>query len=174
MKTDEEPHIIDLTQDENMDLEVSLASKILDSANHMKANVSASRSVPHQNSPHEVYNIAEDDSNASLPELLDCLTYDELKNIGKQLKVTKTGQTVSTYATVPPIFRLIQSTQRSSLSKAIISNASNQSTLTFPILTSCDKIANAKQKQPTLNFTGYSRLNQATLVRRLVMNSICL
>jgi hypothetical protein len=102
----EEPDIIDLTQDENMDLETPYASKPPDVSDHMKANESATLDpTPHENSPRKAHVFAEDDANASLPELLDCLTHDELKHIGKQVKVTKTGQTVSTCAIILPIFK---------------------------------------------------------------------
>jgi hypothetical protein len=81
----EESDVIDLTQDENEDCEMLPASKILDP---IKENESITRD--------EVYTFAQDDASATLPELLGCITHDELKNIGKQLKVTKTGQSVST------------------------------------------------------------------------------
>lgn len=96
---DEEPNIIDLTRDEDEDPGRPPASRLLDQCDRTNERESAIRSLPQKSfeSGHEVYVLAEDDTHAALPELLACLSHEELKSIGRQMKVTRTGQSVSTY-----------------------------------------------------------------------------
>lgn len=95
MKAKEEPDIVHLTQDKNSDVEPIHASNVMNTSDNINTSESLTRSIPQPDPGAEVYAFAEDDANASLPELLSCLTHDELKSIGKQMKVTKAGQTVS-------------------------------------------------------------------------------
>ncbi|KAF8514069.1 VRR-NUC domain-containing protein [Gautieria morchelliformis] len=150
---DEEPDVIDSTQGENEDSEMPPASRTLDQCDRRKEK----ESIPKDDAD-KVYTFGQDDASASLPELLGCITHDELKKIGKQLKVTKTGQ------------------NRSSLSDAIMSNASSQTTLTFPVLIPRNKPTKAQGKprqQLTLHFPNDTGLQkQTTVVWQLLSNSI--
>ena len=101
---DEMPDIIDLTQDEDSGLPP--ASRL--QSDPTNEHDSPIRPTRQKNSEPKAYVIAEDNAHAALPELLDCLTHEELKGIGKELKVTRTGQTVSVYHHIVIPWKLIQ------------------------------------------------------------------
>lgn len=90
---DEELDIIDLTQDEDEHPGRPPAPSLPDKSDETE---SAIMSMPLKSPGHEVYVLAEDEVHASLPELLGCLTLEELKRLAKQMKVTRSGQNVST------------------------------------------------------------------------------
>jgi len=91
-----EPIIIDLTLDSDEEEDIGVLK--------MEENP---KTLPKPN----VLRFAEDESSASLNELLDCLTIEELKSLGKQMKVSKTSQNVCIYKTLSllPLIILILS-----------------------------------------------------------------
>jgi len=95
----EEPDVIDLTMDEDEDAHdtVPHTSTSISPLKQEKDNAVASLPNPNANaelSEAAFSDFAIDDTKASVPELLTCLSMDELKLVGKQMKVTKTGQNV--------------------------------------------------------------------------------
>ncbi|KAF8582657.1 hypothetical protein K439DRAFT_1413052 [Ramaria rubella] len=103
---------------------------------------------------------AEDDSTATLPDLLDCLTHDELKQIGRQMKVIKSGQ------------------NRSDLMAAILSFASKQSTFASPspVLSTYKRATRRGEgpiRQLTLDFFPNGKMkDQTNVVRQLASKAI--
>ncbi|KAI0957731.1 hypothetical protein AcW1_006029 [Taiwanofungus camphoratus] len=129
----EEKEIIDFTFDERSQQPVPGPS------NSQEPNCeSAIRTEP----DYSVF--AEDDSHASLCELLECLLMDELKTIAKQMK-------------------LKLATKRDVLVDTILSSSSTQSTLGFPVISSYSAVGKGKAradskplKQTHLPFTVHS------------------
>ncbi|KAG8722482.1 hypothetical protein FRC08_001537 [Ceratobasidium sp. 394] len=104
--------IIDLTLDSDDEDEGAPKDK--------PATTDASSTLAPSGSPTEddsaVYSFAEDTSSATPAQLLECLTFDELKLMAKRLKVTKTKQT------------------RPELIKALLHSSSTQTTLPFTVV----------------------------------------
>ena len=170
----EDPNVIDLTLDEDDHHHGIKLGAPQDKVDQKGGNTVDSTSSIDENS----IVFATDDSTASLPELLACLPNDELKAIGKQLKVARTGQNVRI---VLLLYRLSTTylrfmAQRSALMEAILSGASAQSTLVFPVLTprrNSAKHGRISMHQLTLSFAGDGKMKtQISIVRQLVSKVI--
>ncbi|GBE81686.1 hypothetical protein SCP_0400570 [Sparassis crispa] len=142
----EEREFIDLTFDEQGQKPVAGPSRLPE--------------PPAVNGPPDYSIFAQDEAHASLRELLDCLSTDELKAIAKQMKVKP-------------------ATKRDPLINAVLSSSSTQATLDFPIISSSKSKGKAKQngkpmKQTQLTFTYRTgRPNtQADRLREMVMNML--
>ncbi|KAF8507335.1 hypothetical protein BU17DRAFT_100596 [Hysterangium stoloniferum] len=96
-------------------------------------------------------NFAEDEQVATLRELLECLQHEELKDLGKQMKVLKASQ------------------KRSTLSEAIISTASKQLVLGTSVLSfRNNEVKESSKRQLTLNFSRDAKSTQTQLIKQKI------
>ncbi|TFK54629.1 hypothetical protein OE88DRAFT_1653035 [Heliocybe sulcata] len=149
---EEQPEIIDLTVDDHVDL-------TLDSSQDSKPTAGPSKQEGSETAPtntdEDLGLLAEDDSQATLLELLECLTVAQLKLLATQMKVKADNK-------------------RASLIEALMSSASSQMTL-FPSFTSKShgkaKAENLRQTKLPCSWSNKMKL-QTERLRRMALDML--
>jgi Fanconi-associated nuclease 1 len=111
---------------------------------------------------------AQDHTHAELPELLECLSLEELRQLAKDMKIRSTSLNVSQLSVlVPKLFVLL--VQRAAIEGVLIKQASSQSILPFPSV--------YPRSKATRQLVSYKRLplvraSQCDRLRQMVMKAI--
>lgn len=153
VKTEERDDIIDLTLDEDEEDVKPDISKIEEDANPLPLGT--------QHEPdYSVF--ADDESRASVRDLLECLRVDELREIVKEMKVPRTENKVRLFLSPLPFFPFSFSylltdcnEQRDALINALLHITSGQSTLSFPVVSTGKRPTQMQKKFVQASLTAY-------------------
>ncbi|KAI9446590.1 VRR-NUC domain-containing protein [Lactarius indigo] len=146
----EEREIIDLTFDDNPLQDAVKHFAALPQYHNAEAGPSSIKIEDTLQQPcEELSFFAQDHSHAELPELLECLTLDELKQLAKDMKIKKT------------------SWNRAAIENALIKQASSQSVLLFHHV---HQKARARKKPASQTQLPFVKTSQCARLRQMVIN----
>lgn len=104
---------------------------------------------------------AQDHTHAELPELLECLSLEELRQLAKDMKIRSTSLNVS-YLSIPVLKFSILLVQRAAIEGVLIKQASSQSILPFPSAYP-RSMATRRKRLPLVRTSQCDRLRQMVI-----------